>query len=238
MPKAEDESATLKPLTAADLDTEINHEPRIQDLRLAEILGFKDRRKIRELIDRHRDALESFGVISRHVARNSRRGRPTDCYYLNKRQALYITAKSDTERAALVTIQMVEVFDAVMSGRAAETAAQALTDNERELLETYRRLSSGSGQGGGGGKAPPPPGAPPPALPPSKGFGRAPEPLHPLRALVVVFRHPPGNVTAAAADAWFEAADRLEWTLDGCGIPPLVPRLRPLTHVLAQHSQH
>ncbi|ANC91071.1 hypothetical protein A6A40_03670 [Azospirillum humicireducens] len=33
-------------------------------------------------------------------------------------QALYITAKSDTGRAALVTIQMVELFDAVTSGKA------------------------------------------------------------------------------------------------------------------------
>jgi hypothetical protein len=44
-------------------------------------------------------------------------GRPGGAYRLNKRQALYIIAKSDTPRAADLTVQMVDVFDAYLAGR-------------------------------------------------------------------------------------------------------------------------
>jgi hypothetical protein len=103
-------------LSPADLNT-INDEPRIRDLRLAEALGMKNVHSIRELIERHLDALMTFGEVSRHAEKPTRRGgRPSaGAFYLTKKQALYITAKSDTERAALVTIQMVEVFDAATS---------------------------------------------------------------------------------------------------------------------------
>ena len=97
----------------------INNEPCIKDLVLAEALGFVRPREIRRLIDRNRTDLESLGVISRHVTRKSQaRGRPSVCYYLNRKQALFITAKSDTPQAALVTIRMVEVFDDYMAGKA------------------------------------------------------------------------------------------------------------------------
>ncbi len=106
-------------LTAADVNTEINHEPRILDVRLAEVLGFGRLTDIRKLIRRHIEALRSFGeVCAKWRKPSDKGGRPSSAYWLSKRQALYITAKSDTERAAMVTVQMVEVFDAVTSGRA------------------------------------------------------------------------------------------------------------------------
>ncbi|MGG3814199.1 hypothetical protein ABEV34_21505 [Methylorubrum rhodesianum] len=106
-------------ITAADVNTTINGEPRIEDLRLAEALGFSLPRMIRKLIRRHLEALRQFGeVCAKWNKPTDRGGRPSQTYWLSKRQALYITAKSDTERAALVTVQMVEVFDAVTSGRA------------------------------------------------------------------------------------------------------------------------
>ncbi len=46
---------------------------------------------------------------------NNSGGRPGKAYYLNKKQALYICTKSETENATEVTIQMVEVFDAFMA---------------------------------------------------------------------------------------------------------------------------
>lgn len=105
-------------ITAADVNTTINGEPRIEDLRLAEALGFSLPRMIRKLIRRHLEALRQFGeVCAKWNKPSDRGGRPSQTYWLSKRQALYITAKSDTERAALVTVQMVEVFDAVTSGR-------------------------------------------------------------------------------------------------------------------------
>ncbi len=114
----------------AGIKATINHEPRIRDLRLAEVLGFVDPHKIRELIERHADTLTTFGEVFRQTAENTgRRGRPSKGdYWLSKRQALYLTAKSDTERGALITVQMVEVFDAFTAGHllAAPEAAPAL----------------------------------------------------------------------------------------------------------------
>ncbi|MBP2311870.1 hypothetical protein [Azospirillum soli] len=103
-------------LNPADIDTEISCEPRIRDLKLAEALGMADPHAIRRMIERHMDALLKFGEVISDSDRKIGRGRPSKgTYYLTKKQALYITAKSDTERAAMVTIQMVEVFDAVTS---------------------------------------------------------------------------------------------------------------------------
>ena len=100
-----------------DINTTINHEPRMQDLRLAEALGFSDIHKIRNLIERHRKSLNRFGeLISAMVAENRKRGRPGKEYWLNKKQCLYLCAKSETANATDITIQMVEVFDQVSGG--------------------------------------------------------------------------------------------------------------------------
>ncbi|MFY9293365.1 MAG: hypothetical protein WAP03_22090 [Methylorubrum rhodinum] len=105
--------------SAADINTAINGEPRILDVRLGEALGFALPRMIRKLIRRHLATLEQFGKVCATWNKPSDRGgRPSQTYWLSKRQALFITAKSDTERAALVTVQMVEVFDAVTGGAA------------------------------------------------------------------------------------------------------------------------
>jgi phage regulator Rha-like protein len=105
-------------LTPADIDTTVNHEPRIEDLKLAEALGFANLPMIRKLIERNKAALSGFGeVFSKRKEPTAKGGRPGRTFYLNRKQALFITAKSDTERAAHVTVQMVEVFDAVTQGR-------------------------------------------------------------------------------------------------------------------------
>ncbi len=104
-------------------------EPRIQDLHLAEKLGFANPYMIRTLIERNRPELERFGevlVMATKTRLNSGNevfftvkktpvgGRPGKDYYLNRKQVLYICAKSQTPNAAEVTITMVEVFDAWM----------------------------------------------------------------------------------------------------------------------------
>jgi hypothetical protein len=96
-------------LTIADLNVTINHEPRILDLKLGEMLGFAKPVKIRELIIRHKEALERFGTIP--TVGTVKRGQKTTEYYLSKKQALYICTKSETPLATAVTIRMVEVFD-------------------------------------------------------------------------------------------------------------------------------
>ncbi|XEY18207.1 hypothetical protein ABMY26_22830 [Azospirillum sp. HJ39] len=86
------------------------------------------------------DALTTFGEVSRQAEKPSRRGgRPSKSFYLTKRQALYITAKSDTERAALVTIQMVELFDAVTGGTAHPAPAPALTRADIDAIDRRAR---------------------------------------------------------------------------------------------------
>jgi hypothetical protein len=100
--------------------TEYAGEPRILDLDLAAGLGFLEPRAIHRLVDRHGDALARFGDIPVTVTQNTDplgRGRPGKAYLLNRKQALYICAKSETPRAAEVTIQMVEVFDRYLEGK-------------------------------------------------------------------------------------------------------------------------
>lgn len=103
--------------SAADINTAINGEPRIMDERLAAALGFDRPRKIRDLIERHRAALERFAGVCTTVGQTSSRGgRPGRAFWLTKKQALYLCTKSETERATDITILVVEVFDAVTGG--------------------------------------------------------------------------------------------------------------------------
>ncbi len=109
-------------LTVADLNTAVNHEPRIEDVRLAEALGMERPREIRRLIERHREELKRLGAICVTVTQNNDsrgRGRPGRTFWLNKRQALYLCTKSETAFATETTIQMVEVFDAHLAARVA-----------------------------------------------------------------------------------------------------------------------
>ncbi len=108
-------------LTLADLNTTVNHEPRIAHQRLAEALGYGRQQELGSLIERHREALQRFAAISVTATQNADhkgRGRPGKTYWLNKKQALYLCTKSETANATEVTIQMVEVFDAYLEDKA------------------------------------------------------------------------------------------------------------------------
>jgi len=111
----------MSALTISDINTTINHEPRILDVRLAEALGFKRQADIRPLVERHQDALERFGEIFRTVRKKPGRGRPARESWLNKRQALFLCTKSETDWATEITIRIVEVFDEVTSAAAGQT---------------------------------------------------------------------------------------------------------------------
>lgn len=111
----------------------IANEPRVADLKIAEALGYAQHRDIRQLIERNIEALCRFGEFRGTCRENKTggRGRPTNCYMLNEKQALYITAKSNTERAAEITVAMVEVFSAWRHGTLKPTTDRAMTPNER-----------------------------------------------------------------------------------------------------------
>lgn len=104
-------------VTETDLNTKIDQTPRVMDLRLAEELGFSRARDIRDLIDRHAEALRQLGPLPTTIEKPSQRGgRRAKAYWLNKQQVLYLCTKSETSRATEATLLMVKVFDAYTSG--------------------------------------------------------------------------------------------------------------------------
>ncbi|RJF83434.1 hypothetical protein D3877_01820 [Azospirillum cavernae] len=134
-----DNGQALPALSLTDIDTTINHEPRILDLRLAEALGFGRPRDIRQLIERHREALERLGGICGAVPQNRGRGRPTVQFWLTKKQAIYITTKAETDRATDITIALVELFDAVTSGAVPAAPSSALTPADLDAIDRRAR---------------------------------------------------------------------------------------------------
>lgn len=94
--------------------TPINGEPRVQDLHLAERLGFERPRDIRKIIKRNEAKLLTFGgcaTVARVVE-----GNQVAEFYLNQKQAIFICMKSETDRAFDVQAEIVRVFDAYLNG--------------------------------------------------------------------------------------------------------------------------
>lgn len=108
-------------ITERDL-TILDEEPRVQDLRLAEALGFSQPRDIRKLIDRNKGELELYGLLARHGGApiRSGKGRLMESleYWLNEAQALLVCMFSRTDQAARVRRELVEVFMAWRRGKA------------------------------------------------------------------------------------------------------------------------
>lgn len=91
-----------------------NCEPRLLDTDLAQQLGYARPRVIRDLIARYEDALSDLGTLCRTVRQTG--GRPATEVYLNKKQSLFIIAKSETDTAIEMTIKVIEKFDAYERG--------------------------------------------------------------------------------------------------------------------------
>jgi len=106
--------------------TTFHDEPRILDTDLAERLGMKRLRDIRDLIRAHLSELEQFGSLPSVTAKTTRdargRGRPSVSYYLNEEQALLVCIFSQTERAAIVRKEAITAFMAHRRGRLRPTA--------------------------------------------------------------------------------------------------------------------
>lgn len=99
--------------------TLLEGEFRVLDTDLAERLGFERPRDIRKLITRWKAELERLGFCAA-MAQNhgGSRGRPTIAYYLNRKQAIFITGKSETATATDITIEIIHRFDEYEVGRA------------------------------------------------------------------------------------------------------------------------
>ncbi|MFZ1326234.1 MAG: hypothetical protein WAT67_09495 [Candidatus Contendobacter sp.] len=95
--------------------TPVNGELRIYDLHLAERLGFSQAFDIRKLIKRYEDKLLNFGILATVAKIHNGAGRPTNEYYLNQKQAIFVCMKSETDKAADVQVEIVHVFDAYLN---------------------------------------------------------------------------------------------------------------------------
>lgn len=123
-------------------------EPRVQDLRLAERLGFKRPRVVRELIERNLEELEMHG--SSAVRHGAYRGRPTTEYWLNEAQALLVCMFARTPGAAAIRREVIEVFLAWRRGEMPPAApmTERLTVARRkaeDLAATVQALEAARG---------------------------------------------------------------------------------------------
>lgn len=103
----------LPALTVADLNTEVNCEPRVLDTVLGTHLGMARPTNIRSLIETSRGELEGFGSL--HAARamvaiGSGAKRGVNAYYLTEGQALCICALSRAPKAPQVRRMLIEAF--------------------------------------------------------------------------------------------------------------------------------
>ncbi|MBV5310503.1 hypothetical protein [Chromatium okenii] len=89
----------------------INGELRIYDLELAECLGFARPADIRKLICRHAKKLREISILATVAKIHDGAGRPTQEYYLDRKQAIFICMKSETENAIDVQMDIVRVYD-------------------------------------------------------------------------------------------------------------------------------
>ncbi|SMH60464.1 Rha family transcriptional regulator [Azospirillum agricola] len=141
----------------------VEGEARILDTDLASRLGFAEPRMIRNLIKRHLSSLDALGVrstVKLTPENNGLGGASATAFMLNRKQAIFITAKSETVNATDITIEIIERFDAyekgLLSADADELArrtdgiarmlARKVTGLERtvaELANTLQALASG-----------------------------------------------------------------------------------------------
>ncbi len=102
-------------LSVSDLNTEVNHEPRLLDLTVAKSLGYERPRVIRELIERNRAEIETYGSLA--VRHGKSRGQSFTEYFLNEGQALVVCALSRTPKAAIGRKAIIDVYMAFRAGR-------------------------------------------------------------------------------------------------------------------------
>lgn len=119
-PRAE---AFKAPLRINDLVRDVDREPRIPDLTLAERLGFAKPHNVRKLIDRNRPELMLHGALVERSSgflrggENLRRGgRPGTMYFLNEGQALVVCALTRTPAAVKVRQDVIAVYMAHRRG--------------------------------------------------------------------------------------------------------------------------
>lgn len=116
--------------------------PRVEDARLAEVLGLTQRHAIRQLIRRHEVELKTHGEFCISLCENPqpRPGRPSKICWLNEAQALLICMFARTAKAAEVRHQVITVFLAWRRGELAGPAAPALPPPPDPFAVAHARI--------------------------------------------------------------------------------------------------
>lgn len=136
--------------TIADLNTEIDDEPRVLDVVLGEGLGMAKPADVRRTINSNSRELSLHGeIVSQAIKTSARGGRPGTAYYLNEPQALLICMFSNTARAAEVRKMLIDVFMEYRRGqlgthhvRAHERRTSAKVDDAIRLKKNIDRLEN------------------------------------------------------------------------------------------------
>jgi hypothetical protein len=129
-------------LSISDLNTSINHEPRIRDLRIAERLGMVQPLNIRQTIEANRSELERYGEVFTHSVKTAGTlgGRPATEYYLNEPQIILLCMFSRTEAAAAIRQEVIEVF---MAARRKALPPPALNRRNSHEIHARTKITEG-----------------------------------------------------------------------------------------------
>jgi hypothetical protein len=135
-------------LSISDLNTTINHEPRIRDLRLAERLGYEQPRDIRKLIVRNEKELRNYGEVCATVAQTAGTlgGRPGTEYFLNEGQLLLLCMFSETAEAATVRKEIIDLFMAARRKALPPPSPQYYRVDSREERRRANRAAHAKAQ--------------------------------------------------------------------------------------------
>jgi hypothetical protein len=119
-------------LTMSHIDA-IDGEPRVLDLTVAERLGFARPRAIRQLIERNRAELESYGPIATNCG--AYHNGLFEELWLNEAQALLVCLFARTKQAAEVRHALIELFTAWRNGQLTASPQSAyLTRTQRQQI--------------------------------------------------------------------------------------------------------
>lgn len=120
-------------------------EPMIQDLELAERLGYSEPRMIRKLIKRMLEKGQlREGQFCDAVSQNTgKRGRPGKTYYLGEFACLKVTTQAETAKADQITNEIIQVFIDVRRGQVPSATpiqpqAQPVLSSTQAKLEIAR----------------------------------------------------------------------------------------------------
>jgi hypothetical protein len=114
--------------------SKVDGEARVEDVVLARWLEYERVGKLRELIQGHEALLKRQGLLPRKGEKIEGRGRPRKSYWLNKKQAIFVAAKSDKPKGQEILLMLVDVFDAA-ERMALEKAAESSWIFRKVFLE-------------------------------------------------------------------------------------------------------